>query len=89
MDEVDVHSVYLRQELWQRIEFLLRLAPVVVGLPIAHERLKLGQLDTLRAVINGFRFGPSRCSRGGDAGRPATLRDTLTRNGRISFDARA
>ena len=47
LDEVDVYSVNGRCELREGIQFRLRLSPVVVGCPIAHECLELCELGAL------------------------------------------
>ena len=48
VDEVDLHAVDLGRELRQRVQLRLGLAPVVLGRPVARERLKRRRLHTLR-----------------------------------------
>ena len=54
LDEVNVHAVDTRHELWQGIQLRFNLAPVVVRAPVVHEGLQLLQLDALRAIRHGF-----------------------------------
>jgi hypothetical protein len=60
MDEVDIHPVDLGRELRQRVELRLDLAPVVVGRPVAGERLHRRQLHALGAVCNELFRRPAR-----------------------------
>jgi hypothetical protein len=60
VDELNVEPVDRRYELRQRIQFRLRLLPVVVRTPILYERLELRQLHSLGKIIDGFSFGPAR-----------------------------
>src|SRR5262245_60856442 len=64
MDEVDVYSIDGGDELWQRVQLRLRLAPVVAAAPVLNEFLQLGERHALRLVGNGLLVGPAR---GGDA----------------------
>ena len=75
MDEVNVDPVDLRHELRQGIQLRLRLAPVVVRAPVAHELLQLRQLHALRPIGDGLLVGPPRC---GDA--PAEIDERRLRN---------
>jgi hypothetical protein len=52
MDEVDVEAVDLRLELGQRVQLGFAAAPVVLGRPIARERLNRRQLHALRPIRN-------------------------------------
>jgi hypothetical protein len=62
VDEVDVQPV--GDEVGHRVELGLALAPVVLGLPVARDRLDRRQLHALRRVVDGLLLGPAR---GGDA----------------------
>jgi hypothetical protein len=64
VDEMDVHAVDGRHELRQGIQLRLRLPPVVVRDPVAHERLQRCQRDALRSIRHGFAVRPPR---GGEA----------------------
>ena len=48
VDEMDVEPVDLGDELREGVQLRLDLAPVVVGLPVAHELLELCELHALR-----------------------------------------
>jgi hypothetical protein len=50
VDEVDLDPVDLGRELRQRVQSRLDLAPVVLGPPVAGERLQRRQLHPLRPV---------------------------------------
>ena len=52
VDEVDVHPVDLGLELRQRVQPRLAPAPVVLGRPVAGERLDRRQLHALRAICD-------------------------------------
>ena len=58
--ELDVQPVDLGDELRQRVERRLDLAPVVAGAPVLDERAQLRQLDALRPVADGLLVGPAR-----------------------------
>jgi hypothetical protein len=60
VDEVDVHAVDLGLELRQRVQSSLAPAPVVIGRPVARERLHRRQLHTLRPIRDEFPAGPAR-----------------------------
>ena len=60
VDEVDVHAVDLGRELRQRVQLRLEPAPVVVGRPVARERLERLELDALRAVRDELLGRPAR-----------------------------
>ena len=60
VDEVDVHPVDLGRELRQRIQSRLALAPVVVGRPVAGERLDRRQLHALRPIGDELPGGQAR-----------------------------
>ena len=60
VEEVDVHPVDLGHELRQRVQPRLAPAPVVLGRPVAAERLHRRQLHALRAVVDQFPRGPAR-----------------------------
>jgi len=58
--ELDVQPVDLGDELRQRVERRLDLAPVVAVAPVFDERAQLRQLDTLGPVADGLLVGPAR-----------------------------
>ena len=60
MDEVNVEPVDLGDEIRHRVQFLLGLAPVVFGRPVARECLSRGELNALRVVRDRFALRPSR-----------------------------
>ena len=60
VDEVDLHAVDLGRELRQRVQLRLGLAPVVLGRPVAGERLKRRQLHALRPIVDELLAGPAR-----------------------------
>jgi hypothetical protein len=60
VDEVDLDPVDLGRELRQRVQSRLALAPVVVGRPVAAERLQRRQLPALGAVGDEFLRRPAR-----------------------------
>src|SRR5215207_185469 len=59
MNEMDVEPIDLGDEVWQVLQFLLALAPVVLCRPIARECLHRRELHPLRQVIDGFLVGPA------------------------------
>ena len=62
VDEMDLLTLDLGQELRYCVEFRLALAPIVIGPPVLRQRLHHGQLDTLRVVLNQLTRRPSgRC----------------------------
>ena len=60
MDELDVDAVDRGHEHRQRVQSGLRLAPVVAGAPVPHERLDLGLLHALGLIADGLLVGPPR-----------------------------
>jgi hypothetical protein len=60
VDEVDVHPVDIGRELRQRVQPRLARAPVVIGSPVANERLDRRQLDALRPIGDDLAGGPAR-----------------------------
>src|SRR5262249_5343253 len=60
VNEVDVPAVDLRLELRQRVQPRLTPAPVVIGRPVARERLHRRQLHALRPIIDELLRGPAR-----------------------------
>ena len=60
LDEMNVESVDLGDELRESVQLLLCSAPVVFGPPVAHDLLEACQLYALRAVIDRFRIGQTR-----------------------------
>jgi len=59
VDEMNVQSVDLGDELRIGIQLRLDLAPVVVGRPITGERLDGGELNALRVIRDRFPLGPT------------------------------
>ncbi len=84
MDEVNVEPVDLGQELRQRVEPRLALAPVVFGSPMAGEGLSCRELHALRLVRHGFALGPA-----GRADSPAQFRKLRIRKTRPERTNRA
>src|SRR5262249_61928172 len=70
VNEVNLEPVDRRGELRQGVELRLDLAPVVLVLPVARERLQYLRLHALRRIVDEFRAGPA-CR--GDA--PAQVRE--------------
>ena len=60
VDEVDLDPVDLGRELRQRVQPRLAPAPVVLGRPVAGERLQRRQLHALRPVGDELLGGPAR-----------------------------
>jgi hypothetical protein len=60
VDEVDVQPVDLRDEVGHRVELGLALAPVVLVVPVARERLHRRELHALRGIGDGLLLGPAR-----------------------------
>ena len=60
VDEVDVESVDLGDELGQGVELHLALAPVVVRRPVASEVLERRERHALRRVRDGLLLRPPR-----------------------------
>ena len=60
VDEVNVEPVDRRHELRIGIELGLRLSPVVVRSPVAHEFLKLREPHALRSITDSLAVGPPR-----------------------------
>src|SRR3954469_18744050 len=60
VNEVNVQPIDLSDELRESLELRLALAPVVLCLPIARERLDRRELDALRRIVDGLPFGPAR-----------------------------
>src|SRR5215216_447916 len=60
VDEVDVQPVDLGYEVRQSLQFRLALAPVVLVVPVARERLHRRQLHALRGILDGLLLGPAR-----------------------------
>ena len=61
---MDIEPVDLRDELGERIQLGLELAPVIISGPVVDELLYLCQLCALGAIADGLLFGPAG---GGDA----------------------
>ncbi len=57
-DEMDVLTLDLCYELRYRVQLCPAFAPIVVGRPVACQRLSRPQLHALRVVGNQFPFGP-------------------------------
>ena len=75
VNEMNVQSVDLRDELRQGVEFRFDLAPVVVRRPIAREFLHRREPHTLRFIRDRFLLGPL-----GLVYAPAQFRKFLFRN---------
>ena len=65
VDEVDVQPVDLGDELRDGVQPRLALAPVVLVVPVARDRLHRLQLHALRGILDALLLGPAR---GRDAG---------------------
>ena len=78
VDEVNVHAIDRRDELWQGVELRFGLAPVVVRPPVAHELLELRERHALRGVVDGLALGPAR---GRNA--PTEVDEGLVRHGDV------
>src|SRR3954452_2594403 len=59
MNEMDIEPIDLGDEVWQILQSLLALAPVVLCRPIARECLHRRELHALRQIIDGFLVGPA------------------------------
>ena len=66
MDEMDVESVDLGDEMRQRVQLRLAFAPIVICRPIVREFLHRRELHALRCVRDRFPLGPS-CRRDASA----------------------
>ena len=60
VDEVDVDPVDLGRELRQRVQPRLDASEVVVGRPVACQRLQSRQLHALRPIFDELLAGPAR-----------------------------
>jgi hypothetical protein len=60
VDEVDVQPVDLRQEVLEPVQLRLARAPVVLGRPVAGERLDRRQLHALRPIGDQLLAGQAR-----------------------------
>jgi len=60
VNEMNVQSVDFGNELRQRVQSRLDLAPIVIRRPIARELLDRRQLHALGWIGNGFLIGPPR-----------------------------
>jgi hypothetical protein len=60
VDKVDVDPVDLGDELRQRVQSRLALAPVVIRRPVARELLHRRQLHALRPIFDELLAGPAR-----------------------------
>ena len=58
VNEMNVQSIDLSEEVRQGLQFCLALAPVVIGRPITRQRLHRRKLHALRSIRNGFPFRP-------------------------------
>src|SRR6266436_3040409 len=58
VDEMNVQSIDLGDELRQGVQFRLDLAPVIICCPIARERLNRRELYSLGCICNRFSFRP-------------------------------
>src|SRR5919205_2955523 len=60
VNEMNVESVDLGDEVWQCLQSRLTLTPVVICSPIAREFLHRRELHALCCVVDGFLLGPLR-----------------------------
>ena len=60
VDEVDAQPVDLGRELRYGVQPRLALAPVVLVVPVARDRLHRRQLHTLRGILDALLLGPAR-----------------------------
>ena len=60
VDEVNVEAVDLGDEIRHARSVSPRLAPVVLGRPVARERLSRGELNALRVIRDRLPLGPPR-----------------------------
>ena len=60
VNEVDIQPVDLGDELGMRVQFGFDLAPVVIGRPIARDRLNEGELHAVRRIGDWFLLRESR-----------------------------
>jgi hypothetical protein len=58
VDEVNIQSVDLSDELWQLVQFCLDFAPVVFFRPIARQRLDSRELYSLGRICDRLPFRP-------------------------------
>src|SRR4051794_11971620 len=75
VDEMDVETVDLGDELWQGVEPRFHLPPVVFGPPIAHYLLEFCELYALRPIINRLLVRPA-----GRGDTSAKIAELLLRN---------
>src|SRR5437870_8809561 len=59
VNEMNVESIDLGDEVWYGLQYRLALAPVIVCTPIAREFLHRRELHTLRCVRDLFSIWPS------------------------------
>src|SRR5258708_11972055 len=59
VNEMNVESVDLGDEVWQGFQLRLALAPIVLCRPIPREFLNRRELDALRSIGDGFLVGPT------------------------------
>src|SRR3712207_2830310 len=62
VNEMDVETINLGDELRQGVQLRLSLAPIVVRCPVAREFLHCREWHTLRLICDSFLFWPSRVS---------------------------
>src|SRR5689334_1335410 len=58
VDEMNVETVDLGDEVWQRGQLRLAWAPVIFRSPITRKLLNCRQLDALRCIRDGFLLRP-------------------------------
>src|SRR5881398_1467859 len=61
VDEMNIQSIDLGDELRQGVQFRLDLAPVVLSRPIPRECLNRRELYALRCILDRFAFRPLGC----------------------------
>jgi hypothetical protein len=60
VNELDIHAIDGRDEFRQCVQFLLRLAPVIVGSPVPNQVLNSFKLNALRDICDSLLVGPTR-----------------------------
>ncbi len=60
VNEMNVQPVDLGDELRQGVQPRFARAPVILGCPVARERLNRRELHALRCIVDGFPLGPLR-----------------------------
>ena len=58
MNEMNIQSIDLGDEVRQGLQFCLALSPVIIGRPITRQRLRCRELYSLGCIGHCFPFGP-------------------------------